>query len=245
MSLSVPCNAVGGNVAPDSAETRCRVVWGFWSTIGWIVVATGAGNVAAKACSWCLHWASSPVSELAAAIAAAFAAVAVLAVAARRVHWSIGEYLGLVRPRLAGLLIGFAALYLLVLASEVACKLLGLSFQRNGGAESLAITQILYAVVLAPVFEEILFRGFLYRGWEQTRLGNAGTIVVSSLLFSAAHVHYELWFAFAYAFCLGLLFGWLRRRTGGIVIPILLHATVNAGNEFQMHWFDWLDRFMQ
>src|SRR5262252_1037920 len=102
MSLSVQCNAtsVGGNVAPDSGETRCSVVWGFWSTIGWIVVATGAGNVAAKACSWCLHWASPPVSELAAAIAAACAAVAVLAVAARRVHWSIGEYVGLVRPRL-------------------------------------------------------------------------------------------------------------------------------------------------
>ena len=42
-------------------------------------------------------------------------------------------------------------------------------------------------VVAAPVAEEILYRGFFYRGLRATRLGVAGTILVTSVAFGLLH----------------------------------------------------------
>ena len=200
MSLSMSCDgkAVGGHIVPSPTPPQRGAVWGFWSTVGWIALATGAGNAAAAACRG-LHGAGLPVGELA-AILAPFTAIAVLAFAAHRAHWPIGEYLGLFRPRLADLAIGIAALYALALAVEIAARLSGLNFPPSGAPQLVPIMPALYTVMFAPVLEEVLFRGFLYRGWEQTRLGSVGTIVLSSMLFSAVHLRYGHWLIFASIF---------------------------------------------
>ena len=44
-------------------------------------------------------------------------------------------------------------------------------------------------VVLAPVGEETLFRGFLYKGIAASRAGPIGAIMVSSLVFALLHVN--------------------------------------------------------
>jgi uncharacterized protein len=78
--------------------------------------------------------------------------------------------------------------------------------------------------LLAPVVEELVFRGLLY-GWIEGRWGSKVALVVSSLAFAAAHyepAHILL------VLPLGFLFGWLRRRTNSLA-PSLVSHIVNNG----------------
>ncbi len=77
---------------------------------------------------------------------------------------------------------------------------------------------------LAPLAEELVFRGLLY-GWLAGRWSNLVAFVVSSLAFAAAHtepVHILL------VLPLGFWFGWLRWRTGSLVPTIVAHMINNT-----------------
>jgi membrane protease YdiL (CAAX protease family) len=86
------------------------------------------------------------------------------------------------------------------------------------------ILSLLLLSVLAPIVEELVFRGLLY-GWIAGRWGGTAGLVVSSLAFAAAHwepAHIIL------VLPLGFLFGWLRRRTDSL-LPSLFSHVVNNG----------------
>ncbi len=77
---------------------------------------------------------------------------------------------------------------------------------------------------LAPLVEELVFRGLLY-GWLESRWNSGLAWVVSSLVFAAAHwepAHIVL------VLPLGLLFGWLRRRTDSLVPSFCAHVANNV-----------------
>jgi len=80
------------------------------------------------------------------------------------------------------------------------------------------------AVVGAPVFEEILFRGILHPFLKQ-RLGFAHALWMNSLLFALVHHHaMSLLPLFGLAIVLTLLYEWRRN----LAAPIALHAGFNA-----------------
>lgn len=81
-------------------------------------------------------------------------------------------------------------------------------------------------VVMAPVFEEVFFRGFMFAGLERSKLGGLGAIVVTAFAWAAIHVQYDL-YGMATIFVLGLLFGAARLKAGSVLLTIGLHATVN------------------
>ena len=86
------------------------------------------------------------------------------------------------------------------------------------------ILSLLLLSVLAPIVEELVFRGLLY-GWIAGRWGGTPALIVSSLAFAAAHwepAHIIL------VLPLGFLFGWLRRRTDSL-LPSLFSHVVNNG----------------
>jgi len=86
------------------------------------------------------------------------------------------------------------------------------------------VISLLLLAVLAPIVEELVFRGLLY-GWIAGRWGSLAAWIVSSLAFAAAHwepAHIVL------VLPLGLLFGWLRRRTDSL-LPSLFSHIVNNG----------------
>lgn len=85
------------------------------------------------------------------------------------------------------------------------------------------------AVVLAPVAEEVVYRGFLLP-WFASTLGSGPALAVTSLAFALAHFHYG-WFMLGPAFY-GLVLGWARLRSGGLLAPILLHAAINGVASF-------------
>jgi membrane protease YdiL (CAAX protease family) len=80
--------------------------------------------------------------------------------------------------------------------------------------------------VLAPVQEELFFRGFLYRGLGAS-IGPWPTIVLTSAVWAFFHLQYE-WFFVAEIFLLGVTFGWLRMRSGSTILTMLLHGGMNA-----------------
>lgn len=82
-------------------------------------------------------------------------------------------------------------------------------------------------LVVAPVSEELLFRGFLFEGLRHSRLGDVGAIVLPSLAWASVHLQYE-WFHILQIFVLGLLLGAARVRTRSLVPPILMHALVSG-----------------
>lgn len=79
-------------------------------------------------------------------------------------------------------------------------------------------------VVIAPVTEELLFRGLILRALR-TRYGTAPAIGLSALLFGAFHVDPQ---ALVFATLVGLLLGWVAVRTGSTMPSIALHAGFNA-----------------
>ncbi len=81
------------------------------------------------------------------------------------------------------------------------------------------------AVLLAPVGEELLFRGVLLP-WLSGWMGRVATLTVSAGVFASLHLFYGVftgWILF-----LGLLLGWARVASGGLRAPILLHMTING-----------------
>ena len=82
----------------------------------------------------------------------------------------------------------------------------------------------LLAVVMAPLFEELFFRGFLFRGLARS-WGWPLAAVVSGAIFGAVHQQLTV---FIPLFALGFVLAWTYKRTGSLWTPIALHAVFNG-----------------
>lgn len=88
-------------------------------------------------------------------------------------------------------------------------------------AQPLWVT-LLTACVLAPILEELVFRGAVLRRLRP--FGDRFAMAASALLFSLMHTNlYQM----LYAFVLGYFFAWLILRTGRLTATMLLHAVIN------------------
>jgi membrane protease YdiL (CAAX protease family) len=81
-------------------------------------------------------------------------------------------------------------------------------------------------VVAAPISEELLFRGLLFGGLVNSRLGFVGTALFTAVCFAAMHVQYDAW-AIGIIFFGGLLLAAARQSTGSIVPCMAMHAAMN------------------
>ena len=167
--------------------------------------------------------------------------VPLLALFARRTGASAAAYLGLIWPRRGEVVFGVAAP--------------GRSDRRRQCAELAARARSGHAVSdrhlharraraagcsgcgspswsSTPIGEEILFRGFLFRGWLQSPRDAWPVIVVTSLLWALIHVQYD-WYVIGQIFAFGLLLGWMRWATGSTLLTILLHGLINSEGMFE------------
>jgi uncharacterized protein len=81
-------------------------------------------------------------------------------------------------------------------------------------------------VIIAPVCEEFLFRGFYY-GVGKRFLGPAPAGLLTASLFAASHLNLgSLASLFVLAVCLTLAY----ERTGSILVPVCMHALFNFAN---------------
>ena len=81
-------------------------------------------------------------------------------------------------------------------------------------------------VVVAPIIEEFLFRGFLYSQLRRSFLRDWGAVAVSSLVWTAIHFQYEVGILF-FLFLFGLFLGYFRIKYNSLLIPVALHALNN------------------
>jgi membrane protease YdiL (CAAX protease family) len=78
--------------------------------------------------------------------------------------------------------------------------------------------------IVAPLTEEIFFRGFLYAGLR-ARLGVPSAMLISTLFFTTLHFSVD---AFVPIFVLGVFLAWVYEKTGSLYPGILLHAANNG-----------------
>ncbi|HKJ58582.1 MAG TPA: CPBP family intramembrane glutamic endopeptidase, partial [Halobacteriales archaeon] len=99
-----------------------------------------------------------------------------------------------------------------------------------GNAPTLVGTllSVVFGLAVASFQEEKLFRGFLQTALEE-RVGEWPAVVLQAVAFSAAHVGYyplSAWYLYVIALVAGLVFGWLRKRRGRLVVPGIAHGLV-------------------
>ncbi len=83
-------------------------------------------------------------------------------------------------------------------------------------------TNLLLMVIMAPIFEEIIFRKLLID--RTIKYGKGVSILLSALIFGLFHGNLNQFF---YAFLIGGFFAYVYIKTGKIIYTILLHLTVN------------------
>lgn len=105
-----------------------------------------------------------------------------------------------------------------------------IGFEQAAGGAALALVFI-SLVVVPPVLEEVIFRGFLFGSLRQ-KLSLAWASLITSVLFAAPHILASsdglLWIAAIDTFILSLVLCYLRERTGNLWAPIALHALKNG-----------------
>jgi len=82
-------------------------------------------------------------------------------------------------------------------------------------------------VLLAPIIEEGIFRGYLFKAWRSSWLGASGTIAITSLLFSVVHYSQYNWLVLCELGTFAILLGIAREKTGSLLVPIVLHSLNN------------------
>ena len=88
------------------------------------------------------------------------------------------------------------------------------------------IFSFISVVLVAPIIEEFLFRGFLHSQLRRSFLKDWGAIAVSSLVWTAIHFQYEIGILF-FLFLFGLFLGYFRIKYNSLLIPTALHAINN------------------
>lgn len=147
----------------------------------------------------------------------------------RKVPW---VELGLRRFDRKALALGcglLAATYILVLINNLIMVALGVITQADTIIEMLGEidSPLLFAfvtVVVAPVTEELFFRGFLFKGLRE-KYGWVNALMFSSIIFALFHGQIATLIP---TFLLGALFAYMYQRTESVLPGMILHFTVNS-----------------
>lgn len=86
-------------------------------------------------------------------------------------------------------------------------------------------------VIIAPLGEELLFRGFIQRIFQRN-MGGPVAVILASVVF--AIVHFELAIIPSIA-VLGLIFGYIFYRTGNLLYPVMAHGLYNFVSLLRLH----------
>jgi uncharacterized protein len=218
-------------------------IWGYWATFGWALLAFLVSQFVALAI---LMWwrlgdlASVLTKPFDGAMITLFVVIAnplmiaVLALAVRLKRAGQADYFALVWPRARDVAIGLICLVGLVAASDLLLYVSGrdlvtpfqLQSYATATAEGWLPALLAAAILVAPAGEELMFRGFIFRGWARSERAVWPAIVVISVLWAALHIQYD-WTGVLQIFVIGLFLGWMRWRSGSTLLTFVLHALFN------------------
>jgi membrane protease YdiL (CAAX protease family) len=216
--------------------------WGIPATIAWllfaflisIVLATGVFSAWQAGRTTSRTFTYDGVVITIGALASIPVQVVVLAFAARLRRWTPAGYFALNIPRRGEII--FAVLcvvaldavfdLVLYLSGRDLVPLFQVEAYQSAKEAGWLIWLTLAIVVVAPIGEEIAFRGFLYRGLMRPGR-EILTIVLISLAWALLHIQYD-WLGMAQIFTAGLILGWFRWASGSTTLTIVMHVLINA-----------------
>lgn len=138
-------------------------------------------------------------------------------------------------PMPPGKIIGWIALGLLLawIANALTVSILLYGFGVDGNsANTEAIVEIsrmnpffiIIPAIAGPIMEELIFRKIIF-GYFNKKFNFAVAAIVSSLLFGLAHMEFTLLLVYV---AMGFVFAFIYWKTKRIIIPILVHVSLNS-----------------
>ena len=226
--------------------------WGRWATLGLGLIALFGGQMVALIVliRWyglsLTRWSDLVIDGVLVTVSVCIATtvqVALLALMARQTGAGAAVYLGLTLPRKRDLVLGIIAVAIFTAAADGISRILGynlvtqfqLDIYRTASAAGWLPWLLLTLVVVAPIGEETLFRGFLFRGWHRSPRDTWAVIIATALLWALTHVQYNPYFM-AQVFVIGLVLGWFRWKSGSTILTMLLHGLVNFEGMVETVW---------
>ena len=88
----------------------------------------------------------------------------------------------------------------------------------------LIVLSSITTVLLAPIFEEIIFRSFLY-AYFCKKIGIIGSSIITSLVWALYHPNVK---AIIPIFLLGNLFCYMNVKSGSIIPSMTMHILLNS-----------------
>lgn len=218
-------------------------IWGRWATLGWTIVAFLIGQFVGFGVLLVLrsgNWDSILQTPFDGVTVTTFVAlsnpvtIGVLAIPVLLARADLSDYFALKWPQVHDFMVGIIALLVLIAASDALLYLTGrnlvspFQLQTYTTASAAGWLPAMFAaeIVIGPAGEETIFRGFLFRGWVRSPRSLWPGIVVISILWAMLHLQYD-WTGMVEIFVIGLFLGWMRWRSGSLVLCFLLHALFN------------------
>jgi membrane protease YdiL (CAAX protease family) len=162
--------------------------------------------------------------------------------------WRTGSgadtYLGLIIPRKRDFVLGTIVVAILIAAGDGFSWMIGynlvsqfqLDIHHNSARAAGWLLWLMFTlVVVAPIGEETLFRGFLFRGWHRTPRDIWAVIIATALLWAVTHVQYNPYYM-AQVFGIGLVLGWFRYKSGSAILTMLQHGLINLEGTIETIW---------
>jgi membrane protease YdiL (CAAX protease family) len=93
------------------------------------------------------------------------------------------------------------------------------------------IIYLILMVLITPIVEEIVYRGFLFNLLLK-KYSVKLALIISSLIFAFFHLRFA---GIGFLFVYGLFFGYVYYKTNSLIAPILAHFTINFLASFSAH----------
>ena len=215
-------------------------IWGLVATLGLAVLAFGFGQAVGVGALAVVNGSDPLLTGYDGSAVAVFLLVGnpvqsvTLVLAARMTGEDIFAYFGLDVPRWRDVTIAVAGLAVVILVGDALTWAFGrelvpqfqLQIHRSAQAGGALISLWFALIVVAPIGEELLFRGFLFRGLVREPRDALPGILAIALIWSLLHIQYD-WFGAALVFAIGVLLGYVRLYSGSTTLVILLHMLLN------------------
>jgi uncharacterized protein len=247
------------NVADSvPAESKAGLrPWGPWATLGWTLLcaimlfAVQVAVLLILTAVRIARGAEVKFDELASSgdvvsIGTLASTVSIVGSVALLICWRrypIRDYLAIHRPTTRSAAIAFMSLVVMLVTSDLISYLLArplvpdvmVKLYRMAWLPGLLVA----LVVLAPIAEETLFRGFLYKGIADSRAGPIVAIITSAVGWATLHFQYD-WYGVVTIAVMGLFLGIVRHKTGSLYLTMVLHAIANSVATLEIviqeHW---------
>jgi len=143
----------------------------------------------------------------------------------------VADYLGLKPVRVRDALMWLGILALFIVTSEgigywmqrpVVPEFMVMAYETAG----VPVLLWLALIVAAPVFEEVLFRGFLQSGLQLSQMQGGLALLLPAFIWAGIHLQYDF-YDMSWVFLFGILLGLARWHTDSLLAPLAMHMLVN------------------